>query len=139
MFKGFRITLVFLVGAVDGAPASADYFYYQQPGFSSYFQTFGPAFAPFKGLNVYSDAGPQGFSVHILAPGYRVEDLNIQINGRMMQITASEQSAPRPGPMQFMSWGMQSRSVWLPEKVDPMRMQTQPREGGLLVLFPWRM
>ena len=139
MFLSNPRLFISILGLVLSAPAITGPMYHQ-PDYSGFSQTYGPSGSNFKRLNVYTNAGPYGFRVNIIASGYKSDELDIQIFGGRLKISAGGQSSSiQQGAAQFKSWGVMSRTVWLPRNVDMERMQTRSNRGGRLqILFPWR-
>lgn len=144
MSRNFKITFIVLLSLLFSTPAVAGTFIFYHPfpfGYTSFMQTYELPSMPFKALQVFTDVTPQGYIIHVVAPGYNTGDLDIKVLNGFLMVTAKEQqltSQQGQGFQAMQSWGMASHSVGLPENVDLSQMNIQVTTNGLRIFIPWR-
>lgn len=91
----------------------------------------------FPPVNVFR--GPQGMMIRAEMPGINPADIDVSIEGRQITISGERtpDAAARGGyHRRERAWGKFSRSIRLPDDVDPAQAKAECRDGILTVRLP---
>jgi HSP20 family protein len=81
-----------------------------------------------------------GYQLRINLPGFRPEDIHVQLNGRFLNITAQESTDGTykvgNAPEQSMSMRNFSETLTLPESVEASGMKQNVQNGVLIITLP---